>query len=88
MHSDDTTCPHIRGQGLRSRNGENKRALNNKVHLALDGHGMSARVVVTAGTTADFTQAAVVIDGVSAQFLLADRGYGASALEQITNEMS
>ena len=84
MHSDDTTYSHIRGQGLRSGNGENKRALNNKVHLAVDAHGMAARVIATA----DCTQAAVLIDGVSAQFLLADRGYGASALEQITNEVS
>ena len=36
---------------------------------------MPVRVVVTAGPTADCTQAAVLIDGIVAQFLLADRGY-------------
>ena len=36
---------------------------------------MPVRVVVTAGTTADCTQAVALIDGITAQFLLADRGY-------------
>ena len=36
---------------------------------------MPVRVIVTAGTTADCTQAVALIDGIAAQFLLADRGY-------------
>ena len=36
---------------------------------------MPVRVIVTAGTTADCTQATALIDGIAAQFLLADRGY-------------
>ena len=36
---------------------------------------MPVRVAVTAGTTADCTQATALIDGIVAQFLLADRGY-------------
>jgi transposase len=36
---------------------------------------MPVRVVVTAGTTADCTQAVALIDGFAAQYLLADRGY-------------
>ena len=35
---------------------------------------MPVRVAVTAGTTADCTQAAALIDGIASQFLLADRG--------------
>lgn len=36
---------------------------------------MPLRVLVTAGTTADYKQAAALIDGYAADFLLADRGY-------------
>jgi transposase len=36
---------------------------------------MPVRVIVTAGTTADCTQAVALINGIAAQFLLADRGY-------------
>lgn len=41
---------------------------------------MSVRVAVTAGTTADCTQAAVLIDGITAQYLLADRGYDSNEI--------
>ena len=40
-----------------------------------DAHGMPIRFFVTAGTIADCTQACALIDGVSAEYLLADRGY-------------
>ena len=43
-------------------------------------HGMPVRVAVTAGTTADCTQAVALIDGISAQFLLADRGYDSNEI--------
>lgn len=36
---------------------------------------MPARVLVTAGTRADCKEALALIDGITAQFLLADRGY-------------
>ena len=38
---------------------------------------MPVRFFVTAGTTADCSQAAALIDGIAAQYLLADRGYDA-----------
>jgi transposase len=41
---------------------------------------MPVRVFVTTGTTADCTQAIALIDGFSAQCLLADRGYDTNAL--------
>lgn len=41
---------------------------------------MPVRVIVTAGTTADCTQAVALIDGISAQYLLADRGYDSNEL--------
>ena len=36
---------------------------------------MPVRIFVTSGTTADCKQAIALIDGISAQFLLADHGY-------------
>ena len=41
---------------------------------------MPVRVAVTAGTTADCTQAIALIDGIAAQFLLADRGYNSNEI--------
>ena len=45
------------------------------MHLAVDSHGMPVRVIVTEGTTADSTQAGVLIEGLTAEYLLADKGY-------------
>lgn len=67
--------PCGRGQGRQSGYGPHKRGLNSKIHLAVDAYGMPVRVAVTAGTTADCTQAAALIDGITAQCLLADSGY-------------
>ena len=41
---------------------------------------MPVRVFVTAGTTADCTQAVALIDGFTAEYLLADRGYDTNSL--------
>lgn len=41
---------------------------------------MPIRAIITQGTTADCTQAAALIDGLSAQHLLADRGYDSDAI--------
>ena len=41
----------------------------------MDAHGRPVRVLVTAGTRADCKETIALIDGITAQFLLADRGY-------------
>jgi transposase len=41
----------------------------------VDAHGMPVRIFITEGTTADCTQATQLIDGITAENLLADRGY-------------
>lgn len=41
---------------------------------------MPVRVIVTAGTIADCTQPTELIDGIAAQFLLADRDYDSNEL--------
>ncbi|MBS4687655.1 transposase [Aeromonas sobria] len=50
------------------------------MHLEINGHGRSIKCMITAGTTADCTQAATLIDDLDAAYLLADRGYDANAL--------
>lgn len=48
---------------------------------------MPVRIMLTPGTTADCTQAGLLIEGLSAQHLLADRGYDSDAIvEQATRQ--
>ncbi len=60
--------------------GADKRGLNSKIHLAVDAHGMPVRILITAGSTADCTQAQPLINGLDAEKLLADRGYDTDAI--------
>jgi transposase len=48
--------------------------------LAVDAHGMPVRVRITAGPKADCTEASHLIEGIAAQYLLADRGYDSDAI--------
>ena len=66
-----------RSQGRQSGYESHKRGLNTKVHLAVDAHGMPVRVIVTQGTDADCQQAVPLIAEMTADYLLADRGYDA-----------
>ena len=60
--------------------GTHKRGLNTKIHLAVDAHGMPVRVIITAGTTADCSEAGNLIEGIKANDLIADRGYDTNAI--------
>ncbi len=42
--------------------------------------GLQVRVVVTEGTTADCTQASALIEGLTAEYLLADKGYDSNEI--------
>ena len=46
----------------------------------MDAVGLPIRVLITEGSSADCTQAGALIDGLSADDLLADRGYDTDAL--------
>jgi len=46
----------------------------------VDAHGMPLRIIITEGTTADCTQADRLIEGLDADYLLADRGYDSNAI--------
>jgi transposase len=53
----------------------------------VDAHGLPLRVVITQGTAADCTQAGRLIDGITADHLIADKGYDSDAIvEQATTQ--
>jgi transposase len=54
--------------------------INTKLHLAVDAHGMPVRVLITAGPVADCAQANGLIEGLSAEHLIADKGYDSDAI--------
>jgi transposase len=41
---------------------------------------MPVRIIITNGTTADCTQASNLIEGITAEYLLADKGYDSDAI--------
>ena len=64
------------GRSQRRQSGhESHKRLNTKLHLAVDAHGMPIRAIITEGTAADCTQASALIEGLTAEYLLADKGY-------------
>jgi len=46
----------------------------------VDANGMPVRAIVTAGTKADSKQAIPLMDGIFAEYLLADRAYDCNAI--------
>ena len=69
------SSPRSRSKRRESRYVSHKRGLNTKIHLAVDAHGMPVRVLITKGTRADCKEAIHLIEGITAEALLADRGY-------------
>ena len=53
------------------------------IHMAVDAHGMPVRMFITSGTTADCTQGAHLIEGLNAEYLLADKGYDSNELIEL-----
>ena len=70
-----TTSICIRGKRGKSSNGQNKKGLNTKIHLAVDANGMPVRVIVTEGTREDCNEAVHLIEGFDAEALLTDWWY-------------
>ena len=46
----------------------------------MDAHGMPVRMFITAGPVADCSKACRLIEGIDAEYLLADKGYASDAL--------
>jgi transposase len=59
--------------------GKSRGGLSTKIHAAVDGLGNPVRLLLTAGQVSEPTQAEVLIAGFSADFVLADKGYGSDA---------
>ena len=79
------SSPCSRSSWRQSRYGADKRGLNTKVHLAVDSFGMPVRVIITDGTVADCSKACELIEGIDADYLLADRGYDTDVvIEQVS----
>ena len=64
-----------RGKGRQPDHEPHKRGLNTKIHLAVDAKGRPVRMLITEGTRADCKEAIHLIEGISAEGLMADRGY-------------
>jgi transposase len=53
----------------------------------VDAHGLPVRVIITEGTKHDSTQAELLIDGIEAEYVLADKAYDSdSILEKIKSQ--
>ena len=75
-----------RSKGRQSGYGPYKRGLNTKIHLAVDAHGMPVRILITEGTRADCSQAEHLIEGIDAEYLLADKGYDSEKIIEKAKE--
>jgi len=57
--------------------GRSRGGFTTKVHVTVDGLGNPLRLRLTAGQRHDITQATELIEGLSFEYLIADRGYAA-----------
>ena len=67
--------PHAAGAKGGNQDMSRTKGGNTKIHLTVDANGMPVRVLITEDTRADCKEAIHLIDGISAETLLADREY-------------
>jgi transposase len=60
--------------------GRSRGGFGTKIHAAVSGLMLPARVLLTAGQEADVTQAEALIDGLPAAVVIADKGYDSDAV--------
>ena len=53
---------------------------NTQLHLSVDGHGMPLSAMIMQGTVADCTKAAALLEGFTAEYLLADCAYATNGV--------
>ncbi|PIE09650.1 MAG: IS5/IS1182 family transposase [Rhodobacterales bacterium] len=64
--------------------GRSRGGISSKIHLATDAHGNPVRLLLTGGQRNDITQIEPLLEGLKADFVLADKGYdGARAMRAI-----
>lgn len=59
--------------------GRSRGGFTTKIHITVDGLGNPLRLRLTAGQAADISQAIELVDGLTFDRLIADRGYAAQA---------
>jgi transposase len=60
--------------------GRSRGGFSTKIHLATDALGNAIRFILTGGQRNDITQAEALIENLSADYVLADKGYDSDAL--------
>ena len=60
--------------------GRSRGGFSTKIHITVDGLGNPLRVLLTAGQTHESTQAHALLNGLSGQHVIADRGYAGQPL--------
>ena len=60
--------------------GRSRGGFSTKIHLATDALGNALRFILTGGQRNDITQAEALVKGLSAGYVIADKGYDAEAL--------
>ncbi len=60
--------------------GRSRGSFSTKIHLATDALGNAIRFILTGGQRNDITQAEALIENLSADYVLADKGYDSDAL--------
>jgi len=61
--------------------------LTTKIHMLADTLGRPLRFIVTAGQVGDITTAPALLDGLSAEAVLADKAYDSNALRALIANM-
>jgi transposase len=67
------------GQGEQAL-GRSRGGFGTKAHVRVNGLGLPTKFVLTPGQAADITQADALLDGTTAEVVIADRGYDKRAL--------
>jgi len=67
-------CWRKRGQQLQAL-GRSRGGLSTKIHAACDSHGNPVRFILTSGSCADYDCALSLLEGLSAEVVIADKGY-------------
>lgn len=60
--------------------GRSRGGFSTKIHITVDGLGNPLRMRLTAGQTHESTQAQALLEGLSGQHVIADRGYAGQPL--------
>lgn len=70
--------------------GKSRGGLSPKIHAAVDALGNPVRLLLTAGPASEYGQSNVLIEGLAADYVLADKGYDSDqfiVIIKVTAEM-